>query len=102
MIRSTLGRLEVDSTACEFATLASKPAAPLRSKSLRVSPFIKSATELEPAEFGNSIANRFVFLDEREHAVFGLVELLGFLQHLGRILAGYDDHPIQIGNNDVS
>src|SRR3954451_22716094 len=103
MIRSTLGRLEVDSTACEFATLASKPAAPLLSKSLRVNPFIRRrATELEPAELGNGFAKRFVLLNEGKHAVLRLVELLGFLQHFGRVLTRYNNHTVHIGDNDVS
>src|SRR3954451_7428476 len=103
MIRSTLGRLEGSFAACGLATWASKPAAPLLSKSLRVSPCIRRrATELQPAELGNGFAKRFVLLNEGKHAVLRLVEMLGFLQHFGRVLTRYNNHTIHIGDNDVS
>src|SRR3954454_8529658 len=102
MIRSTLGGWEGSFAACGLATWASKPAAPLLSKSLRVNPFIRRrATELEPAELGNGFAKRFVLLNEGKHAVLRLVELLGFLQHFGRVLTRYNNHTIHIGDDDV-
>ena len=58
-------------------------------------------TKLNPAEFGDGFLNRPELFDKRHHAVLGVVELLGFFQDVGGVLAGNDSYAIVVGYDDV-
>src|SRR6185437_7015428 len=56
----------------------------------------------DAAELLDGFSDRLVLLDKRIHAVFGVVELFRFRQHVSRLLPRHDDDAVHIRRDDVA
>ena len=57
--------------------------------------------DLDAAKPGYRFFDRFKFLDEGDHGVFGVVEILGFFEDLRGSGAGDNDDSVFVGRDDV-
>src|SRR5437879_26462 len=71
----------------------------LQSGSLATVP--RSRPRLNAPELRDGFFDRPELLDERKHAMLGVVELLGFLQHVGGMRARHHRHAVVISHDDV-
>src|SRR6266849_9277957 len=58
-------------------------------------------SKLDPAELLHRLLDGPELLDERDHLVLSVVELLSFLEHVGGFGARYHDYAVFIGHDDV-